>query len=387
MEKREFLINLSIVAFSFLIIFALFEATLHLGVINSEDQKKSLIYCQGPEERRVFHEHFGWVEHPNSQFIRSGSNLFTHNSEGFRDTYNTGSKNIIVLGDSYAQGYNAGDNATFPFLLDKWSPDTSFLNYGMGGYGTDQELMVYRNKSKDINHSTVVLTYYLGNDATDNLKNHSRRPTFQETKNGFELTALPKNISRSQGSNTSSGVIRNPILDRIQGVLAYTATYRYLEPKLEVVYLSFIGSGWTPQDEELKKQLDRTKNLVSKLSAEAEKNNANVTIVTIPERGEIYRDEPSNREYSAGKPYWDAQRSALSKIEEQNDNLRIVNSISYLEEASKSGRVYGKEDAHLTEYGYYVLSKKIYQELEDQSVLKEKNNFTSNYDKEYSRCP
>jgi len=53
-------------------------------------------------------------------------------------------------------------------LLDHWLPNTSFRTYAAGGYGTDQELLVYRNVSDRYEHDLVVLQYYYGNDAENN---------------------------------------------------------------------------------------------------------------------------------------------------------------------------------------------------------------------------
>lgn len=389
-DWREAAINLSVMFFGVALVFTGLEIALQLNLIGSSPDKTGSKFCSGPDDRRMFHPDFGWVEHPNSQFIRQQTNLFTHNDEGFRDTYNTGEKNVIVVGDSFTQGYNVGDNATFSYLLDRWVENTSFHNYGMGGYGTDQELLVYKNISERKKHEAVVLAYYLGNDATDNLKQHPRRPEFKVENGSLELVRSPENVSRSKRENRSAGVIRTPALDKVQHMLGkYTKTYPYLVPKLKKTYFAMEGSGYTPQAEEREKQLRRVKALVEEFAEEAEQNNSTLIIAVIPERTEIYPNEKHRRSYASGKPYWDAQRKTLSSVAEKTENVKLVDPKEELKERSSEVRVYGEKDAHFSDEGYRILAKQIYRRMADLNIIESKKEpeFAKNYNKDFLECP
>ncbi|WP_420267117.1 hypothetical protein [Candidatus Magnetominusculus dajiuhuensis] len=54
----------------------------------------------------------------------------------------TAKTRVMLIGCSFTQGYGVRDNETFSFLLDKKYPDIVFDNYGTGGYGTVQSLLM-----------------------------------------------------------------------------------------------------------------------------------------------------------------------------------------------------------------------------------------------------
>jgi hypothetical protein len=49
---------------------------------------------------------------------------------------------VVLVGGSFTQGYGVRDEQTFAWMLDEAFPDLALENYGSGGYGTYQSLLV-----------------------------------------------------------------------------------------------------------------------------------------------------------------------------------------------------------------------------------------------------
>lgn len=84
------------------------------------------------------------------------------------------------------------DVETYTFLLDRWSPETAFHNYGMDGYATENELVVYENVSDRYDHRLVVLGYYAGNDMQTNLRKTPLQPQFGVRNGTLVQTQEPR---------------------------------------------------------------------------------------------------------------------------------------------------------------------------------------------------
>ena len=81
---------------------------------------------------------------------------------------------ILVFGDSFARGSLANDFETVPYLLDVRTPGVVFKNFGVGGFGTGQELLLYREVRPDYPAHDVLLIYTM-NDALDNVSTRGGR--------------------------------------------------------------------------------------------------------------------------------------------------------------------------------------------------------------------
>lgn len=137
-------------------------------------------------------------------YRHEGEGYLRINSLGYRDVEHAIEKSpktfrIAVLGDSYAEARQVALEDTFwsylqqhlntcPALTDK---HVEVLNFGIGGYGTTQELLTLQHHIWQFSPDMVLLTVTTGNDLTENSKELSSngewrsdfRP-FHELRNG-----------------------------------------------------------------------------------------------------------------------------------------------------------------------------------------------------------
>jgi lysophospholipase L1-like esterase len=92
----------------------------------------------------------------------------------------TGTLRIAVLGDSFVEGYSVNADQAFPHGLEARlrnppirsangsSLPVEVLSFGVGGYGTLQELLVYRDEIRRYQPDLVLLGFCVANDVRNN---------------------------------------------------------------------------------------------------------------------------------------------------------------------------------------------------------------------------
>lgn len=103
----------------------------------------------------------GWFPIENSSKVFYGCRRITvkHNSYGFRD-HEYGEKikpRIVFLGDSFVWGYDAEEGERFTDRLQVSIPDREILNFGVSGYGTDQEYLLLKQRFSHFKPDVVFL--------------------------------------------------------------------------------------------------------------------------------------------------------------------------------------------------------------------------------------
>jgi hypothetical protein len=112
------------------------------------------------------------------------SDIYTINAQGVRSrrTYSAspaaGVLRVAAFGDSFVQGLEVSDEAVWSAQLEQMDPRVEVLNYGVGGYGTDQALLAYRRRGQELAPSVVVL----GFPEVDLLRNLSRYRVFHDSR-------------------------------------------------------------------------------------------------------------------------------------------------------------------------------------------------------------
>jgi hypothetical protein len=71
-------------------------------------------------------------------------------------------KQIIIIGCSFMQGWALNDNETFAWKLQENFPETEILNYGTGGYGTYQSLLLLERYLANSYEPPIMVLYGLG---------------------------------------------------------------------------------------------------------------------------------------------------------------------------------------------------------------------------------
>lgn len=407
-KNRNRLLNVTLVFLSVNLAFAGLEIGLRAGIIPDDRSVSSEdIRCSGPEALHQFHPEYGWTLSPNATYLRQWQKpngeddvyLFETNEDGFRDTYDSGERNVIVVGDSFTEGAGVTQGGQYATLLDHWFPNTSFHAYGAGGYGTDQELLTYRNVSDQYDHELVILAYYYGNDANNNVGEGwppgPRRPQF-ELRDG-RLVQVHEPVDRmpeGAAGFRDHGLVGSVHRTALDTSRAYHWTYRRARTIASQVGL--VGGGESgppspPTGDSLQSQLRLTGALLGNLSEEAADHDAEVLVVGIPARGEVTPDNPAHYPSETGIPYYRAQRRMLENVTESHDNLGHLDLKPALNEEIKQGQqVYGREvaNAHFISHGYKLMAREIHERITDDGYVPDRPaDLDADYRRQIQSCP
>jgi len=66
---------------------------------------------------------------------------------------------VAAFGDSFVHGNEVADDEAWSHVLEDLDPGIEVLNFGVGGYGTDQALLRYERHAPDLNARVIVLGF------------------------------------------------------------------------------------------------------------------------------------------------------------------------------------------------------------------------------------
>jgi hypothetical protein len=168
--SRQWLIKLTLLVGSLMIAALLAEAGLRhfaRGMLALSEDERSLMYR--------YDRSLGWFPAPNTRALLFASRAFgvTNNSEGFRDPEHVANSKpgIVFLGDSFVWGYDVEAAERFTDKLRAKHPEWNVFNFGVSGYGTDQEYILLHRWFDDYKPRVVFLLFCEETDHEDNSSN------------------------------------------------------------------------------------------------------------------------------------------------------------------------------------------------------------------------
>jgi len=182
----------------------------------------------------VYDPQLGWIGKPGvdtSFHYVDCQHQVRQNRYGFRGTEygfdRTGSKRLVVLGDSFVWGFGVENDQIFTSILERESePPVEVVNLGVSGYGNDQELLLWRSLGQRFRPDVVLLVLCPYTDLRENTSSvvyGYPKPIFQFSKDGYRIGNYP--VPQSQpgawqpGRTRSSAAAREleqtPVLARL----------------------------------------------------------------------------------------------------------------------------------------------------------------------------
>jgi len=366
MKKKELLQNLAILLISLLLVFLLLE-----GMVRIASPRTLALFEPDPV--------VGQIHVPNKQRTISGIE-YTHkikiNSHGFNDReypYEkpAGTFRIIVLGDSFTEGFQVPLEETFHEVLEKKLNQGGDGNYevislGMSAFGTGQEYLMLKNYGLRYEPDLVIVLMNEGDVETNSNKLHKypHIPYFS-LENGelvlnpfepFERSALRKFL----GENSQ---LAHFVFERIKRATLTEST--------SIPYTAYTYSDY---DSKWDEAWEITKLLIIAIDEESKSNDAGFLLVKIVNRVQLNPSEFEEglKKYSDTEGFnWD-----LEKPEKILRNFTKENSILYLELLPGFKEKYTKPtdfhytyDAHWNKQGHALAAELIYEKLVAEDLI------------------
>jgi hypothetical protein len=168
--------------------------------------------------------------------------LYKKNSVGAADVERerrTSQKRIIVLGDSFIDGYTTADSNRISNRVEK-ATKIPHLNFGCGSMGTIQYSLVYKHLAKTFSHDAVIVFTLPGNDFEDNEdigETLFYRPLLIGKYPNYKLTYNFNDISKSDANpyNQMNGILYEPKLTIRQRIKARLLEHTFMFNVIEKI--------------------------------------------------------------------------------------------------------------------------------------------------------
>jgi lysophospholipase L1-like esterase len=150
----------------------------------------------------AYHPTLGWAGKPSIDDVYESFDCrhrVHQNALGFRGPDvgfpRTGARRLAVLGDSFVWGFGVENDDIFTALLARQNePPLEVVNLGVSGYGTDQELLVWRLFGEQFHPDDVLVVVTPYTDVFDvvaTVRYHYPKPVFRLAASGAVLENVP----------------------------------------------------------------------------------------------------------------------------------------------------------------------------------------------------
>ena len=282
-----------------------------------------------------------------------------YDRNGFRNARDLDSAEIVVIGDSYMEGYFTPDERVITTRLSELQ-EKSVANLGHSGYGPQQELAVLQRFGFPLAPRTVVWAFFEGNDFLDAERYEEK---VLRSGNGwwqdFWFRSLSRNVSallfRSEQPCTpdeSLKELRAEFLDSMHRTttvfFASAEVERVSEPTLRKAVAPIIQAA----------QLCRNRNI-------------RFLVAFVPEKFRVYHDLPNLALSTAAIRQWhvsDVPGRLQRLLADADPRIEYVDLTPALKTAARSGTpTYLADDTHWTDEGNLVAADAIHRALQKGS--------------------
>ncbi len=381
----------------------------------------SLLLCEAlirafygaPAEQLGHHQLFmeydpllGWrkIPHVTGSHVTSEYAISERmNSKGIRGPEypyqkSRGEYRIVILGDSFAEGYTVEFSELFSEVLkddlnhDKSAHHYEVINMGVGGYSTDQELLLFQTEGKKYTPDLMILMFYDNDIWYNNQANYPRghKPLFHMSDDGsLRLTnvPVPRPEPHKKPHQSANDFWKNPTKAMVDWISRKSSLYQFVANRIEnTPYLHHllmkIGLMKAParvndenktipipdefrvyerhENSDVSQAWRLTEALLAKLKEETTRIGSQLLIFYIPMRANVYLEEWQRMKtrYGISDDDWTIEQIRNRLIEIcRRQSLDCIDPVAaFREEASKlqvvGKRLYFTHDGHWTAAGH-----------------------------------
>ncbi|YAI82104.1 MAG: SGNH/GDSL hydrolase family protein [cyanobacterium endosymbiont of Rhopalodia sterrenbergii] len=262
-------------------------------------------------------------------WIQEGNAWVKVNQDGLRDKHYTKDKpkntfRIAILGDSFAEAIQVNLEETFWSFIEQElrncpsinNQTVESINFGVGDYGTAQELMTLKQQVKHYSPDMVILAIFTGNDIVNNSKILSPDDRFspflikqegkfimdfslKETKTYQWRNSLKRKIIFSLINNSYLLQIINKARIIFKNHHSLLIQYTSNNDSFDIVkYLDFVPQLYlNNEDKDWQKAWDITEELVKMIRQESQTIKAKFLAVTLSNPAQVYPDKSLRDKY------------------------------------------------------------------------------------------
>ncbi len=361
-------------------------ALLPLPLITERQAEILSAWMENQDSYIQFDPVLGWSIAPNAKGEQQGV-TYTANSAGMRGLREyspekpAGITRIGTFGPSFTHGDEVSDEAAWQAQMEQTRPDLEVMNWGVGGYGTDQAFLRYKTQGAAYQSDIVIIGF-----EEDNLRRNVNRfrpffrrqtgspltkPVFVATENGLKLLKNPfddfetfRNTLLNNPDNFLNIVCPHDFYcnrDYYQPMpLDISKSYRFFRTLVQAINQAGQPKTSSAQDP----YVQRVNLLLIQMFVEEVMRDGAIPIVLLfPERQSIEAHERGEKtEYQAG----------ITLL--QNQGLQVIDLAPAFAHAKKTENrtyldYYASDGGHFNQLGNYIVSQTVLAHLCQEEIL------------------
>ncbi len=339
----------------------------------------------------VYDSLLGWRGAPNrTVYVKTFESKFLVKTDslGFRNNPYNGIKNgrkILMYGDSFLWGFHLNNEELISSRLSE-ELNVEVKNYGMVGYGTDQEYLVFKNSVED---SSLVLFFFYLNDLRDVLHDnldtpYKPKPKFIIQNDSIVLTNSPigekREIVKVEKKDSNLGIrykisevlkrilYKSYIVKLIFSILQYNSFGKLLYEKNLMEIPEYMKPEWDiPNYENIPLALKIYEKLILEVQKECKKRGCDLIVFMIPSEW-TYQKELQKKMESLKTLYgYDGRyEEVMDSVEDvlRRNGIRYIYPLEDFRRADVNKKLTKKFDMHFSKDGAELVKDILKKEIE-----------------------
>jgi len=272
-----------------------------------------------------------------------------------------GVRRIAILGDSFAFGcWSTSIEESFAGVLERrLGPGVEVLNFGVGGYGFEDELLLLREEVLKFSPDEILVATFDGNDIRDSFLDTTR---YVVKDGAAELADDALEAKVPLALRTAPYVNPQPVIPvGFMGLLWRSALVRlvlratdrdppYLNYEVSNRFTSYSFWSQSPYPEVALSAVEHAIGLLDEMRRLAEERGARLSMVAIPTAEQVYAIHPAGPGFDVSLP-----QAYLAKWAGEK-NVEFLDLLPILREATRSSgrRPYLRYDVHFNDFGHRI---------------------------------
>jgi lysophospholipase L1-like esterase len=311
---------------------------------------------------------------------------------------------IVILGDSFTEGYSVEFEELFSEILKRRLNEQAgrrfeVINLGVGGYSTDQELLLYQTEGRKYHPDLTVLMFH-DNDIWFNGQarygpwGRGYKPLFHLEWETLRLTNVPvppPDPPATPQPADATSTTEKPLRNRLKGALAeHSHLYRWIRRRIKntasvynlAIALKVVDAPDTREEKltpvpkefgvyrrvyepEIRAAWELTGALLARLEQETSADGSKLLVFHVPTQATLHLEkwEQMKRNYGLTEDNWSIERvgQELSEILGRL-NIEFLNPIEHMRRSANTLARHGKRlhfeyDGHWNRNGHHLVGE------------------------------
>ena len=287
---------------------------------------------------------------------------FTTDARGFRNRQSRDQTDVVLIGDSYVEGWSVSDDETSAAVLER-QLGRPVSNFGVSGFGTLQQLIVLRRYALAQRPRLVVWFFFEGNDLYDDQEFENALLYLQDYDDGDLDDDQGKGVDwprfrRASFTRNAYGLLRRTAHPLVHKALPTHGWYRDQDGALrQLFYYNYAALSFTDYEQE---RFETTKAAFRDGVELGRERGMAMALMFVPMKFRVYGEFCSFAPESPCREWRPWNLPARFQAFCVEDGIDCVDLSEPMQRAAAAGQLlYGPEDSHWNAEGHAFVAQQV----------------------------